>query len=75
MANNIKFIRGKIRFNKTNAVLTIPAALAKQLYKGEKVEDSYLTVVNGCLSVSPRIPDLVLPMGHLDDRFWAGQKV
>ena len=75
MANNIKFVRGKIRFNKKNAVISVPAALAKQLYKGEKEEESYLTVINGILSVSPRIPDVVIPMMNLAPEYFVPKKV
>ena len=70
----IKFTLGKIRFNKTNATLTIPAALAKQLYKGNKDEEIYLSSQNGILSVSTRIPDLVIPMMILDEKQWIPQK-
>lgn len=75
MANNIKFVRGSIRFNKKDATVKIPLGLAKQLYEksGGNCE-CFITVINGIAQISPKIPDLIIPMMKLECEYFLPQK-
>lgn len=75
MSNTIKFTKGSIKFNKRDATVKIPLGLAKQLY--EKAGGDcpvYLTVTNGILQCSPKVPDVIIPMIHLDKQYFVPHK-
>ncbi len=70
----VKFIKGSIKLNKKDAIITIPASMAKQLYKKKKSEECFLTVINGILQCSIIAPDVVIPMMILDEKQWVPLK-
>ena len=74
MANNIKFLKSKIKFGKKGASITLPAALAKQLYEGKDKMDAYLSFSSGILQVSPRVPDAVIPAVLLEAQYFVPQE-
>ena len=74
MANNIKFLKSKIKFGKKGASITLPAALAKELYEGKEELEAYLSFTAGILQVSPRIPDAVIPAVLLDAQYFVPQE-
>jgi hypothetical protein len=74
MANNIKFIKSKIKFGKKGASITLPAALAKELYEGKENEDAYLTITNGILQISKKIPDCVIPSVYFEKQYFIPQE-
>ncbi len=71
----IKFQKGSIKFNKKSATLKIPLSLAKQLYEKAGGDcETYISVIQGIMQISPRYPDTTIPSILLEKEYFVQQK-